>query len=162
MSVDSNTPISPKRGMDVVSNMPIDKGFEEPRLNTTRLDMSSLFKKVTKKESYLPNPGQQSEVLIARETCAQLKTETINLLRKVYEPSARHAVINDLDDTDAGGLFELISNFQVKLESLFEQYNKHSAKVTQLDPSSKLPIILPNDLSAEVWQSAKTGRQENN
>ena len=65
-----------------------------------------------------------------------------------------------MDDTDAGGLFELISNFQVKLESLFEQYNKHSAKVTQLDPSSKIPKMLPNNLSAEVWQSAKQAVKE--
>ena len=60
-----------------------------------------------------------------------------------------------MDDTDAGGLFELISNFQVKLESLFEQYNKHSAKVTQLVPSSKIHEMLPNSLSADVWQRAK-------
>ena len=53
MSVDTNTPISPKRGMDVVLNTPIDKGFEEPRLNTTRLDMSSPFLSVTKQKKLL-------------------------------------------------------------------------------------------------------------
>ena len=161
MSVDTNTAICPKRGMDVVLNTPIDKGFEEPRFNTIRLDMCSPFLVVTKEKSYLPDAEHQSEVvLIAKETCAHLKTEMINLLRKVYEPSAYHAVINDLDDTDAGGFIELISNFQVRLESLLEQYNKHSAKVTQLDPSSMLPRILPNDLSTEVWQSAKQAVKE--
>ena len=74
MSVDSDTPISSKnlekRRMDVVSNMPIGKGLEEPRVST-RLDMSSPFQRVTKKESDLPDPEHQSEVLIARETCAQ-------------------------------------------------------------------------------------------
>ena len=84
----------------------------------------------------------------------------IDLLRKVYEPSAYYAVINELNDSDVGGLFESITNFQVKLESLLEQYNKHSAKVTQLDPNNKLPIMLPNDLSAEVWQNAKQAVKE--
>ena len=65
-----------------------------------------------------------------------------------------------MDDTDAGSLFELISNFQVKLEILLEQYNETSAKVTQLDPNGKHPSILPNDLSAEVWQSAKQAVKE--
>jgi len=33
MSVDTNTPISPKRGMDAVSNTPIDKGLKKPNVD---------------------------------------------------------------------------------------------------------------------------------
>ena len=41
-----------------------------------------------------------------------VETEMIELLLKVYEPSACHAVMNDLDDIAAGVLFELILNFK--------------------------------------------------
>ena len=34
MSEDNNILISPKRGMDVAVNTPIDKGLEEPGLST--------------------------------------------------------------------------------------------------------------------------------
>ena len=87
MSEDKNTSISPKRGMNVVLNTPIDKGLEEPRLSTTRLDMSSPFIAIAKTEKNSIDFEQQSEVMIAKETCTQLKTEMIDLLRKVYEAS---------------------------------------------------------------------------
>ena len=41
MSEDNNTSISPNRGMDVVSNTPIDKGFKKP--NVDNVGMSPPF-----------------------------------------------------------------------------------------------------------------------
>ena len=158
---DNNILISPTRGMDVVVNTPIDKGLEEPGLSTTRIDMSSPFVAINKtKKSSVVSEEEKSELIVSTEACKRLKTEMVNLLLKVYEPSACHAVMYDLDDIAAGVLFELISNFQVKLESLFEQYNKHSAKVAQLDPGSKIPEMLPNTLSADVWQRARQAVKE--
>ena len=68
MGEDNNILISPKKGIDVVVNTPIDKGLEEPGLSTTRLDMSSPFIAINKTEKNSIDFEQQSEVMIAKET----------------------------------------------------------------------------------------------
>ena len=56
MSVDTNTPISPKRGMDAVSNTPIDKGLEKPNvdnvgMSTPPFDLNVSFQGIAASDS---------------------------------------------------------------------------------------------------------------
>ena len=74
----------------------------------------------------------------------------IELLGKVYAPSACHAVIYQLEDPEAGNLLQQIIIFEKEYKDLLDEYASNLATVARLEPDNKVEPIDPNVLGLQV------------
>ena len=158
MSEDNNTSIDP-RGMDVVSNTPINKGFKKPNVDNVGMsppfDLNVSFQGIAASDSDSDSESIRNEAQVARESCVELKNKMIELLGRVYAPSACHAILYQLNDPEAGNLLQHIIIFEKEFKDLLNEYASKLATVANLEPDNMVEPINPNVLGLQVWQSTK-------
>jgi hypothetical protein len=161
MSKDNNISFDP-RDMDVESNTPVNKGFKKPNVDNVGMsppfDLNLSFQGIAANDSDSDSESIRNEAQVARESCVELKSKMVDLLGKVYAPSACHAILYQLNDPEAGNLLQQIISFEKEYKDLLDEYASSSATVASLEPDNKVePIepIDPNVLGLQVWQSTK-------